>query len=471
MMDNERYKRFRETINNRQAADTSQLAELQGVTAQAAQPVKAPSEQISAQQVRPQGKPQQAEPQSTGPAFRTYEQQGAAAPQSTPAAWQRQTAPNAGPGYTSPYQQQINDLYQQITGRQPFSYDIDEDAMWQSLKDDYQRMGKQAMRDTMGRAAGLTGGYGSSYGQAAGQAAYDEYLTQLSERAPDLYDRALSLYQKEGADMLDRLGVLMQRDSDEYNRYRQERAYADERADLDYQRQQQEREYNDSRADKEYQRKQEERSYIMSLIQYGYNPTDEDLTAAGMSREEAEQMAAVWRAGNPDMAYRLGLISADDYYGMTGQYPAGYTPTEIGGSGSGGSGSSAGGLGSSSGAQMSEDEFKRLMQGVGTARSEEEMAATIQRLRNSGVLDKLSDDQKATLNKVANAKGGNGQNSTQYGPGIPAQQFYSIESAISNSGSPEAAMQQFNRITDGTFANMSQEQIDRLSAAMRKAGA
>jgi hypothetical protein len=166
----------------------------------------------------------------------------------------------------------------------------------------------------------------------------------------------------------------------------------------------------------------------------------------------------------------MGLIGAEDYYRMTGQYPAGYTPTEIGGSGSGGSGSSAGGLGSS-GAQMSEDEFKRLMQGVGTARTEEEMAATIQRLRNSGVLDKLSDDQKATLNKVANAKGGNGQNRTQYGPGIPAQQFYSIESAISNSGSPEAAMQQFNRITDGTFANMSREQIDRLSAAMRKAGA
>lgn len=333
-MDNERYKRIRETINNRQAADGRQRAELQGAAAQPSQPIKAPSEQISIQPVRPQAQTQQArvpqaEPQSTGPAYQTYEQTGAAAqptqPIPAPSEQQGQPAHDAG-GYTSPYQQQIDDLYQQITGRKPFNYNIDQDAMWQSLKADYQRMGKKAMQDTMGRAAGLTGGYGSSYGQAAGQAAYDEYLTQLSERAPELYDRALKRYQAEGDAMRDNLGILLQRDSDDYNRFRTERAYADERADLDYQRQQKEREYNDSRADKEYQRQQEERNYIMSLIQYGYNPTDEDLAAAGMSREEADQIAAVWRAGNPDMAYRLGLISADDYYRMTGQYPAGYTP-------------------------------------------------------------------------------------------------------------------------------------------------
>lgn len=478
-MDNERYKKMRATINNRQAADERRRAELQGMATQPAQPVqraqsiKAPSEQDGVQQAAQAPKAQQtAAPQNTGPAFQTYEQQSAAAPQATPAAPQGQTAPGAGSGYVSPYQQQIDDLYQQITGRKPFSYDIDEDAMWQSLKDDYQRMGKKAMRDTMGRAAGLTGGYGSSYSQAAGQAAYDEYLTQLSERAPELYDRALSLYQKEGADMLDRLGVLMQRDSDEYNRYRQERAYADERADLDYQRQQQEREYNDSRADKEYQRQQEERSYIMSLIQYGYNPTDEDLAAAGMSREEAEQIAAVWRAGNPDMAYRLGLISADDYYRMTGQYPAGYTPPEsqtpvYTGTGSGYNGSS-------NGQGLSDEEFKRLMSGVGSSRSDAEKDATIKRLKDSGVYDKLSPEQQKQLEGIkgpssgTNGSGGQGYN---YGSGIPAQQFFSIESAISKAGSPEAAQQLFNEISDSTFSNMSQEQINRLSAALRKAGA
>lgn len=454
-MDNERYKRIRETINNRQAADGRQRAKLQGAAAQPAQPtqptqptqpIKAPSEQISIQPVRPQAQTQQArvpqaEPQSTGPAYQTYEQTGAAAqpaqPITAPSEQQGQQTPEAGGSYTSPYQQQINDLYQQITGRKPFSYDIDQDAMWQSLKADYQRMGKKAMQDTMGRAAGLTGGYGSSYGQAAGQAAYDEYLTQLSERAPELYDRALRRYQAEGDDMRDNLGILLQRDSDDYNRFRTERAYADERADLDYQRQQKEREYNDSRADKEYQRQQDERNYIMSLIQYGYNPTDDDLAAAGMSREEADQIAAVWRAGNPDMAYRLGLISADDYYRMTGQYPAGYTPpvsetpVETGTGGDGGSSNSMWDNNTSARGRNARDES------------------------NPG--------------RPGGTYGNSGQG-YQYGSGIPAQQFYSIESAIANAGSPAAAMSQFDKITDSTFKNMSKAQLDRLSAAMRKAG-
>ncbi len=475
-MDEKRYKRIQEKINNTGAADARERAELQSIAArpvqveQPAQPVR-PAQPRQAASVQSAQGPQADEQQNSGRAYQTYEETGEAAPQNAPSP-QPQETPNAGGGYVSPYSQQINDLYQQITGRQPFSYNIDEDAMWQSLKADYQQMGKKAMRDTMGRAAGLTGGYGSSYGQAAGQAAYDEYLTQLSERAPELYDRALNRYQQEGNDMLDRLGMLMERDANDYNRYASERAYADERADLEYQRQQREKEYADSRADVEYQRQQKERDYIIGLIQYGYNPTDEDLAGAGMTREEADKLAAYWQAGNPDMAYRLGLISADEYYRMTGEYPAGYTP-EITtpvyyGTGSGGNdGNGDGGQG------LSDEEFKRLMQGVGTSRSDAERAATIQRLKESGVYDKLSPEQQNLLNRVkgsaAGTRGSGGQGYT-YGSGIPAQQFYSIESAIANAGSPAAAMSQFDKITDSTFNNMSKAQLDRLSAAMRKAG-
>ena len=46
------------------------------------------------------------------------------------------------------------------------------------------QQGKQAMQDTMGQAAALTGGYGSTYGQAVGQQQYDAYLQNLNDEVP-----------------------------------------------------------------------------------------------------------------------------------------------------------------------------------------------------------------------------------------------------------------------------------------------
>lgn len=167
----------------------------------------------------------------------------------------------SAPTYNGGLDKEIGDLYAKITGRGDFQYDLNEDAMWQQLKDDYTRLGKQAMQDTMGRAAALTGGYGSSYGQMAGQSAYDRYLTQLSERAPELYDRAYQRYRDEGDEMRKNLSFLMDRDAtaygrfqDEYNRYLTERDYNTDRADAAYDRMARERAYGDERYDAAYDR-------------------------------------------------------------------------------------------------------------------------------------------------------------------------------------------------------------------------
>lgn len=42
-------------------------------------------------------------------------------------------------------------------------------------------------------------------------------------------------------------------------------------------------------------------------------------------QEQADAMAALWRAQNPDLAYNTGRITADEYFVMTGRRPAGYT--------------------------------------------------------------------------------------------------------------------------------------------------
>lgn len=49
--------------------------------------------------------------------------------------------------------------------------------------------------------------------------------------------------------------------------------------------------------------------------------------------EAATGMEQIWNAQNPDVAYRLGRISANTYKNITGKWPRGYTPPSTGGGG------------------------------------------------------------------------------------------------------------------------------------------
>lgn len=82
--------------------------------------------------------------------------------------------------------------------REDFQYDVNADALYQQYKDRYQELGKNAMKDTMGQAAALTGGYGSSYAQQVGQQAYQNYMQQLGDVIPELYQLAYNKYQSKG---------------------------------------------------------------------------------------------------------------------------------------------------------------------------------------------------------------------------------------------------------------------------------
>lgn len=53
--------------------------------------------------------------------------------------------------------------------------------------------------------------------------------------------------------------------------------------------------------------------------------------AAIYGQEQAEGMAKIWTAQNPDLAYNTGRITAEEYKGMTGGYPAGYSAPSSGG--------------------------------------------------------------------------------------------------------------------------------------------
>lgn len=187
---------------------------------------------------------------------------------------------------------QATEIYDKIMNRGEFSYDVNKDKLYQQYRDLYAQMGRGAMEDTMGQAAALTGGYGSTYSQNAGQQAYNAYLQKLNEVVPELYDAAYNRYNQEGQNLMN-LYTMARNNADSayerdynqwYNRLQLERS--DE--DTTYNRQQTEEQKKLVQDETDYERKQNAWSRLSSLITTtGYQPSNDELAAAGMSANEA----------------------------------------------------------------------------------------------------------------------------------------------------------------------------------------
>ena len=133
-------------------------------------------------------------------------------------ALQNQQANKPG-DYQSQWQGQLDDIYGQIQNRPNFSYDVNSDALYQQVAQNYMRQGQQAMMDTMGQASAMTGGYGNSYAQTAGQQMYNEYLMGLTNLVPQYQQMALQQYQLEGENLLNQYNMLMQQEDSAYSRW------------------------------------------------------------------------------------------------------------------------------------------------------------------------------------------------------------------------------------------------------------
>lgn len=159
--------------------------------------------------------------------------------------------------YTGKYDNLISDNLNSILNRKQFSYDVNNDALYNQYKDQYTRNGQTAMKDTMGNAALLTGGYGNSYATTAGQQTYNSYMQQLNDKIPELEQRAYERYRDETDDLYNQNNLLTSLDNTDYSRYRDKmsdylndrdfyyNAYNDER-DFDYGK------YRDNVGDKQW---------------------------------------------------------------------------------------------------------------------------------------------------------------------------------------------------------------------------
>ena len=198
--------------------------------------------------------------------------------------------PNA---YENQYKQQLDELYDSITGRDKFSYDAEGDALYQQYKDQYQNLGKTAMMDTMGKAAALTGGYGSTYGQAVGQQMYDAYLRELTGKIPELEQRAYERYRQEGDDLTQRYAMLLNKEETDYGRHRDAVSDWGDDVALQYQL------YADAR-DTEREELADSRKYAydtaMGMIGAGLMPTDQMLADAGLDKKDAQNLVNAYLA-------------------------------------------------------------------------------------------------------------------------------------------------------------------------------
>ena len=209
--------------------------------------------------------------------------------------------------YVGKWDEQIADVYNKIVHRQPFEYSTEDDMLYKMYEQKYTQQGKQAMRDSMGQAAALTGGYGSSYGQAVGQQNYDAYMQELNNLIPELFDRAYQQYAAEGDRLTQQYGLLTDMDSRDYNRFTTQ--------------------------------------YGMNVDAYNRLMNEAAvLGAAGdfskykeiFGEDSANRMSQLFNAQTLMPLWQNGVMDAEMYKSLTGSYPVGYVaPGSGGGSGSG----------------------------------------------------------------------------------------------------------------------------------------
>ena len=182
------------------------------------------------------------------------------------------------PEYSSSYDQQITELYNKIVSREAFRYDPMSDSLYGQYREQYARMGQMAMRDSMGKAAALTGGYGSSYAQKVGQQEYDEYLQKLGEVMPELYAAAYQRYKDQGEALEGQYQRLAKLEQEEYGHHR------DQVEDVKFQQEMEadQKKAENDRKDKNYDR------LVELITKVGYTPSQEELEQSGMTKTQAE---------------------------------------------------------------------------------------------------------------------------------------------------------------------------------------
>ena len=123
------------------------------------------------------------------------------------------------PTYDSEYLDNINSLMDKLLNREQFSYDADNDQLYDVYKQAYTREGQRATEDALGNAAVLSGGMPSSAAVTAATQAGDYYAAKMADVIPQLEQAAYEKYLNNiGLDQSN-LAALRGLDSDAYGKF------------------------------------------------------------------------------------------------------------------------------------------------------------------------------------------------------------------------------------------------------------
>lgn len=202
--------------------------------------------------------------------------------------------------YESKYADQIQDLFDSIQNRDPFTYSPDADVSYQAYSEKYRNAGQKARDDTLGSMAAMTGGIPSSYAMTAAQQAQNNYNAALSDVLPQLEQLAYSKYVSEGNDMRQNLSTLMQMDNQAYQQHLDsynnalnawQLGYGVDRDRVGDIRYADETDYNRNQYERELALEQ-----AMTMLKLGVMPSEELLTASKMNAGDVQGIYEAIRA-------------------------------------------------------------------------------------------------------------------------------------------------------------------------------
>ena len=127
------------------------------------------------------------------------------------------------------YQNQADAILERYKNQKNFQYDFNEDAVFQSLREQYMRDGKLASQHVAGQAAALSGGYDNSYAASAAGQAYMGAIDDLYDIVPELQQQAYDRYLQDRNDELVEWDIAQNRADKERGYAESERAYSDSR--------------------------------------------------------------------------------------------------------------------------------------------------------------------------------------------------------------------------------------------------
>ena len=281
------------------------------------------------------------------------------------------------PEFVSQWAGIIQDLADQILNRDPFSYDYTQDPLYDQYKEVYTREGDRAMQDTLGAVSARTGGLASSYATSAANQANNYYMSQLSDKIPELQQLAYSMYQDQGNRLMNMLDMVMSLENGDYAKFQDQLSQWNTDRNFAYGAMQ------DQLANDRY-----DREWAYQLQQDQYN-NDLDMAALLASVGDYSGYANLWGlseaqtqalidqyAKNQSLSDKESAMALADWMAQYGDFSGlknlgvdtSYLDTnqraELAGLSSGGSGSSGGGRGSSSGTgdEINEQDYNALFE-------------------------------------------------------------------------------------------------------------